>query len=101
MSEDHTDSIKTQRTRPPWHGWYKLARWLRIRDKQLADEPLCRMCLAEGRVTPATVCDHVEPHRGDPIKFWAGPFQSLCGSHHSRDKQGEEQASLQQRGVWD
>lgn len=66
---------------------YKTARWLRIRTRQLRDEPLCRMCAAHGRVTPATVCDHVDPHRGDPVKFWGGPFQSLCDSHHSSDKQ--------------
>jgi 5-methylcytosine-specific restriction enzyme A len=27
---------------------------------------------------PATICDHVEPHRGDVNKFWLGPFMSLC-----------------------
>src|SRR6266404_1730756 len=31
---------------------------------QLRIEPLCRLCLEAGRVTPATVADHVTPHRG-------------------------------------
>ena len=84
-----------------WRAWYKTARWIRIRAAQLNAEPLCRMCIAEDKVTPATVCDHVEPHRGDRIRFWAGPFQSLCASHHSQAKQAEEQGSLQRRGVWD
>jgi hypothetical protein len=44
------------------------------------------MCEAEGVYTPATVADHIEPHRGDPVKF-AGPLQSLCKRHHDRDKQ--------------
>jgi 5-methylcytosine-specific restriction enzyme A len=26
---------------------------------------------------PATICDHVEPHRGDVNTFWLGPFMSL------------------------
>ena len=86
---------------PPWRAWYKTARWLRIRAAQLLAEPLCRICLALGRVTPATVCDHVDPHRGDAVRFWGGPFQSLCASCHSSTKQAEEQASLHQRGVWD
>jgi 5-methylcytosine-specific restriction protein A len=69
---------------------YSTARWQAIRDAQLAAEPLCRMCAADGRDEAATVCDHVEPHRGDVAAFWAGPFQSLCGPHHNRDKQRAE-----------
>ena len=41
----------------------------------------------------ATVCDHVEPHRGDVAKFHGGPFQSLCAFHHNRDKQRAEAAA--------
>jgi 5-methylcytosine-specific restriction protein A len=48
------------------------------------------MCLADGVVAAARVCDHIEPHRGDAEKFWNGPFQSLCYFHHNRDKQREE-----------
>jgi 5-methylcytosine-specific restriction protein A len=44
-------------------------------------------CLERGVVTPATICDHVEPHRGDVNKFWLGPFQSLCKPCHDGDKQ--------------
>jgi hypothetical protein len=32
----------------------------------------------------ATECDHIQPHRGDPVKFYSGPFQSLCKSCHSK-----------------
>lgn len=45
------------------------------------------MCKANGRITIATVCDHITPHKGDEEAFWAGPFQSLCAMHHSSDKQ--------------
>ncbi len=69
---------------------YKTARWQHIRTAQLTDEPLCRMCRKEGRITAATVCDHIEQHKGDPIKFFAGPFQSLCKPHHDGAKQSEE-----------
>lgn len=69
---------------------YKTAQWLRIRDAQLSVHPLCVMCEEEGRVTAATVCDHIAPHKGDFARFYAGPFQSLCASHHSRHKQSEE-----------
>lgn len=70
---------------PEYKRWYKTARWQKLRARQLYHHPLCVMCLP--RPTPATVCDHAEPHRGDEVKFWAGPFQSLCKQHHDSDKQ--------------
>jgi hypothetical protein len=33
-------------------------------------------------VTPATICDHIEPHKGDVTKFWTGKLQSLCLDCH-------------------
>jgi 5-methylcytosine-specific restriction enzyme A len=68
----------------------KTARWQALRAHQLRAEPLCRMCLADGRPVAATICDHIEPHGGDLYKFWHGPFQSLCKPHHDREKQREE-----------
>ena len=73
-----------------YRAWYRTARWRKLRQQQLRQEPLCRMCREAGRVTAATVCDHVEPHRGDEAKFWGGPFQSLCAAHHDGRKQREE-----------
>ena len=73
-----------------YSDWYTTKRWRAIRSRQLKIEPLCRMCTSKGRVTEATVCDHIEPHRGDLVKFYAGPFQSLCQSCHSSDKQRME-----------
>ena len=40
-------------------------RWRRARAAFLAEHPLCTSCRAEGRIVPATVVDHVVPHRGD------------------------------------
>lgn len=72
-------------------------KWRKRRAKQLAEEPLCRICLAlYGRSVPATVADHITPHRGDPGLF-AGPLQSLCATCHSSTKQ-ELEASGRIRG---
>lgn len=38
------------------------------------------------------MCDHIEAHKGDPEKFWNGPFQSLCKQHHDSDKQRLEKS---------
>lgn len=78
-----------------WRRWYSTAEWRRTRDRQLAAHPLCAMCEAAGRVTAATVCDHVDPaSKATRDGFFAGPFQSLCDADpwrcHSRTKQREE-----------
>jgi 5-methylcytosine-specific restriction protein A len=60
-------------------------RWQQARAAFLAANPLCRECEKEGRVTEATVVDHIIPHKGDETLFWdeAGNWQSLCVQHHN------------------
>jgi 5-methylcytosine-specific restriction enzyme A len=66
-------------------------RWQKFRLSFLAKHPLCVMCQAEGRVTAATVVDHITPHRGDSALFWQqGNHQPLCAPHHNSAKQQEE-----------
>jgi 5-methylcytosine-specific restriction endonuclease McrA len=65
---------------------YDKKRWKRRAKLQLTLEPLCARCLRHGVVMPATIADHIEPHRGDQTKFWEGKLQSLCASCHSGDK---------------
>ena len=69
-----------------WDKWYSTARWARIRRHQLLEHPLCAYCAERGIVQPATICDHVEPHRGDINKFWLGKLQSLCKTCHDGAK---------------
>lgn len=73
-----------------WQALYNSTRWRNLRLAQLRSDPLCAMCKADGKVTPATVCDHVVPHKGNPERFFGGPFQSLCKPCHDRHKQSEE-----------
>ncbi len=74
----------------PWQRWYWTARWRAVRAAQLKAEPWCKFCLQAGEHMSATVCDHVERHNGDPVRFWSGPFQSLCKTHHDSSKQQAE-----------
>jgi 5-methylcytosine-specific restriction endonuclease McrA len=69
---------------------YRKHRWKKRARAQLAAEPLCRLCLERGIVTPATIADHVEPHKGDVIKFWFGALQSLCKQCHDSPKRNVE-----------
>ena len=67
-------------------------KWQKAREQHLRDHPLCVMCKAQGRVTEATVVDHIVAHRGIQSVFWdRDNWQSLCATHHSKDKQREEQ----------
>jgi len=70
---------------------YGTERWRRMAKHQLRVEPLCAMCLREGRgPVPAHVADHIEPWRGDVNKFWLGKLQSLCVPCHNRHKKNFE-----------
>ena len=60
-------------------------KWREARDAFLRRHPLCVLCQAEGRLTPATVVDHVIPHRGDMKLFWdVSNWQALCRECHDR-----------------
>ena len=50
--------------------------------RQLQCEPLCAMCLSEGRIIAAKIADHITPHRNDPHACWTGQLQSLCANCH-------------------
>ena len=74
--------------RPAWWGWYHLARWRHpvwgVRAQALRRNPLCHVCQREGLVTVATEVDHITPHRGDPVLFWAlSNVAGLCHPHHA------------------
>lgn len=63
-------------------------RWQKYRAGFLRANPLCVMCHKEGRVTVATVVDHIQPHKGDMELFWdVDNHQALCTYHHSSVKQ--------------
>lgn len=69
------------------------SRWQKARATFLRRRPLCTMCENEGRITPATIVDHIIPHRGDQNLFWdTANWQPLCKPHHDKVKQAEEKS---------
>ena len=74
---------------------YNTAVWQRIRVAQLSRQPLCQSCTNRGRVTQATVVDHIFPWQqiGDEA-FVANTFQSLCPECHS------VKTGLEQQGIF-
>lgn len=69
------------------YGW----QWQKIRRRWLMENPLCKFCADAGRVTAASVVDHIVPHKGDQNLFWdENNWQSLCKPCHDSLKQQEE-----------
>lgn len=78
-----------------WRKLYKLARWREARATQLRKQPLCEPCLEAGDTTPATVCNHRKPHKGDLVLFWSpANHQSVCKPHHDGPIQKAEVAGF-------
>lgn len=65
-------------------------RWRRASKSFLANNPFCVICAARPYPlsvipVPATVVDHVKPHRGDKELFWDETnWQALCTPCHNR-----------------
>lgn len=67
------------------------SRWRKARKTFLSRNPLCKHCEEEGRLTPATVVDHVVPHKGDKVLFWdKDNWQPLCTRCHNRKTAKED-----------
>ncbi|MEL6284357.1 MAG: HNH endonuclease [Pseudomonadota bacterium] len=89
-----------RRAGQPWRGWYKLARWARLRARQLQRQPLCEMCLERGVTKLAEVVDHIKEHKGDPRLFWSSDnHQSLCKRCHDSEKQALERERERSKSV--
>lgn len=72
-------------------------KWQKKRAAFLAANPLCAKCSTDEHPVPATVLDHIKPHRGDDALFWdESNWQGLCAHCHSSAKQREEK----NRGKW-
>lgn len=58
-------------------------RGVELRKRRLRNEPLCRMCKREGRVTQATVPDHIKPLAlgGEDVD---SNIRCLCAKHHDQ-----------------
>lgn len=74
---------------------YNTALWHKLRLIQLSKQPLCQACMVRGRVTQATVVDHLFPwNQLGEVAFVANVMQSLCPECHS------VKTGLEQQGVF-
>jgi 5-methylcytosine-specific restriction enzyme A len=54
--------------------------WRRLRARVLSETPLCAACERNGRITVATVVDHID---GDAMNNARTNLQALCAACHS------------------
>ena len=70
-------------------------KWRASRAIFLRANPICVFCLKAGRYSPATVVDHIKPHRGDMALFWdRDNWQALCKLCHDSTKQRMEKSGV-------
>ena len=69
---------------------------IRLRRKLFARDPLCAMCKAAGRVTLATVRDHVVPLQEGGADDESN-VQGLCATCHDQKSLTERQRGLARR----
>lgn len=82
------------------HKLYTGRRWRKLRALVLQDEPLCRHCKSDGKLTPATVVDHIAGHgRGWEEKFFdINGLQALCHDCHT-EKTAKESGGGYQKSI--
>jgi 5-methylcytosine-specific restriction protein A len=75
------------------------SKWRSARGAYLLENPLCVLCQEAGKVVPATVVDHIDPHRRDWAKFWNRlNWRASCKTCHDSVKQAAEKGDGTLRG---
>lgn len=88
-SRKHNRAIDLRRGTSTQRGYSK--RWSKARATYLASHPLCAECLKQDRPVPATVVDHIVPHKGNQSLFWDETnWQPLCKPCHDRKTATED-----------
>lgn len=81
---------RTYEDSKPYRDLYGSKKWENTSIAWRKKHPLCAVCEKEGRVTPASEVDHVEPHRGDSVKFFDNNnIQSICRECHQEKTRKE------------
>lgn len=74
---------------------YNTARWRKLRDLKLKDQPLCEVCLSKGIVKQADEVHHIESFMSydtrseQSLKAYSyNNLQSICKQCHQREHHG-------------
>jgi 5-methylcytosine-specific restriction enzyme A len=64
--------------------FYHSTEWRRCRQNFLIEHPFCEECRKHGRLTRATLVDHIVPIRQGGAALDENNLQALCSSCHGR-----------------
>jgi 5-methylcytosine-specific restriction protein A len=69
---------------PEAQRFYESHAWRRLRAIYLKRNPLCEACYAEGRITPAVICDHKIEIKDGGARLDMANVTALCRSCHNK-----------------
>lgn len=94
QATEHRDKAQG---RDVYHRWYSMARWRQVRLIMLANNPLCNLCVDPN---PATIVDHIVPHKGNYDLFWdQSNYQSLCKMCHDKKTYSESKSFVKPKSL--
>jgi len=74
------------------HKIYNNRRWRKIRALKFANDPLCEVCILEGRVTTTEVIHHIIPIDIDPkLAYEYSNLMAICHECHGKIHQSLHQ----------
>ena len=77
------------------------SKWQRRSKLYLKTNPLCVECKRRGRLTPATVVDHIVPHRGNEQLMWSeSNWQALCKPCHDKKTGTKDKLPTYKYNFW-
>lgn len=88
-----------RRDEKEWRGWYKTARWQRLKmDAHARDHFTCRktgeLLIGKHPAPNSPVADHIVEHHGDPELFWdITNVQTVSKAYHDGARQREQRAA--------
>lgn len=89
IAKKQADALKNRK--PHEHSKLYNWQWKKVRANYLMLNPLCVECDKYGLLEPATVVDHIRPHKGNLDLFWnESNYQPLCKSCHDRKTATED-----------
>ena len=77
------------RQREKGDNWRNTPRYLRLRRRVLAEQPLCQACQARGLVVAASELDHIRPVAAGGSRWARANCQGLCAACHRKKSDGE------------
>ena len=78
-SRQHNKEYDKDRNQSPERKFIHSRGWRKMRARKLAQDPLCEVCLREGRDTMAVLVDHVD---GNELNNESENHCSMCNYHH-------------------